>query len=323
MKNTEETRKISVDDLEVVYTGAPKTHVFYEYQGERAVDPLQLVKDGEVLWLEQAKDNLEHGTEVLLLWNEAKDLLSRRHDTLTHSYVEHLRHQITMGAMDPRKWWRKKKPYPYRGMLVSAIYFQEALRLCEEGNADRVWHIIAMAYYHLGINTTPSSTQAAAKAAKKKHEEATEIRRALVLVTLEIMEEEQKKKRTISNIDEAKDKVIQLIYSNEKAMAELEYVDALTSDNLKQDKMSDALDRFRSLLDKWAAPSSPHPDIARAFSSFGQKQLTPEMVDAGPGVLGTELEPDITHYMRLVNFFEDGHKLTLEIIRRKCETPGS
>ena len=312
MKNTEETKRISVDKLEVIYTGAPTTHIFYEYQGERAVDPLRLVMDGETLWSEQAHNNLDHKREILRLWNDAETLLAKRQGTHTHSYVEWLRYQVTMGVFDPKKSLKQKKPYAYRGMLVSAIYFQEAEKLCAEGNIDRVWHIIAMAYYHLGLNTTPSSTQLTARAARIRHEEAVNMRRALALVPLEIIKEQQKKKPTIKNVEEAIDEVIRLIHSNQKTLAELEQVDALSRN---RDENSNALDRFRNLLHEWTSPNSPHPDIAEAFSIYDQKEYTPKTESNGPGVPGSTIEPDTTHYMRLVNFFEDGHRLTLEISR--------
>jgi hypothetical protein len=317
MKSTT-TRKIFVENLAFIYTGAPKTHVFYEYQGERAVDPLRLVMDGETLWWEQAHNNLEHKHEVLRLWDDAEALLAKRQETLTHSYVEWLRHSVTMGALDPKKSFKQKKPYAYRGMLISAIYFQEAKKLCAKGNADRVWHIITMAYYYLGMNTTPSSTQLTARAARKKHEEAVEIRRALALVPLEIIKEQQEKKRTIRDIEEAKDEVIRLIHSNKNALADLEQVDELS---VNRDKNSDALDRFRNLLDEWASSNSPHPDIAEAFSVYGQKKYTPKKESNGPpDVPSSAIDPGITHYMRLVHVFEDGHEETLEILREK-ETP--
>jgi hypothetical protein len=312
MKNTEEIESTSVDNLGVIYPVAPKTHVFYEYQGERAVDPLRLVMDGITLWSEQAHNNLEHKREVLRLWNDAEALLAKRQETLTHSYVEWLRYQITMGSHDPKKSLKQKKPYAYRGMLISAIYFQEAKKLCAEGNSDRVWHIIAMGYYHLGMSTTPSATQLNAKAAKIRHKEAVEIRRALALVTLEIINEQQKKKQTVKNIEDAKDEIIRLIYSNKKALAELERVDAWA---VSRDEKNDALGRFRNLLDEWASPNGPHPDIAEALSVYSQKKYTPKTENNGPDIPGSVLDPATTHYMRLVNFFEDGHTLTLEISR--------
>ena len=318
MKSTKETKKIFVENLESIYTGAPKTHIFYEYQGERAVDPLRLVMDGETLWWEQAHNNLEHKPEVLRLWDDAEALLAKRHETPTHSYVEWLRNKVTMGYLDPKKSRKKKKPYAYRGMLISAIYFQEAKKLCAEDNADRVWHIIAMAYYHLGMNTTPSSTQLAARAARKKHEEVVETRRALALVSLEIIKEQQEKKRTIRNIEEAKDEVIRLIYSNRNVLADLEQVDA---SSVNRDRNNDALDRFRNLLDEWASPNSPHPDIAEAFSFYGQKKYTPKTESSGPpDVPGSAIEPGTTHYMRLVNVFEDGH-MDIDEISQGTEPP--
>lgn len=319
MKKKEVTKHKSLDEVEFIYTSFPTTHVFYEYQGERAVDPHRLVMDGFTLWREQAENNAEHRREVLRLWNEAETLLAKRHETPTHSYVEWLRYQITMGSMDPKKWqgWKKKKPYPYRGMLISAIYLQEAMALCEKGNTDRVWHIVAMAYYYLGMSTTPSSTQLTARAAKTKYKEATEMRRALALVPLEIIKQQQEKKRTIKDVEGAIAEVIQMIYRNPGALAELKHLDTLQPTRTGDDNESDALDRFSNLLVKWASPGSPHPDIAEAFAFFGQKKYTPRSENIGPTVPAAPAEPGVSHYMRLVNMFESGHVLTLEISRRE------
>lgn len=319
MNDKEEITTATLDNLEVIYSGAPATHIFYEYQGARAVAPLRLVMDGMTLWREQAESNREHKREVLRLWNDAEALLAKRQETLTHSYVEWLRYQSTMGALDPKKSLKQKKPYAYRGMLVSAIYLQEAMRLCDEGDTGRVWHLIATAYYHLGMNTTPSTTELAARAAKKRHKEAIELRRALVLVPLEVIEKRQRKKRTIRNIEDAKDEVINLIHSNKATRAELEQLDAISA-NRKAG--SDALDRFRSLLDEWASPNGPHPDIAEAFSVYDQKKRTPKVVDKGPKVRASAVDPDITHYMRMVHHMEDGAILETEIFRKREEPQG-
>ena len=73
-----------------------------------------------------------------------------------YSWVEWLRYRITTGAFIPAQW-KKRKPFPYKAVLISAIYFNEAKRLCDEGNLERAWHIIALAYYHLGLGSTSST----------------------------------------------------------------------------------------------------------------------------------------------------------------------
>ena len=319
MKNTKETAYVSVDDLKVIYTGAPRTHIFYEYQGERAVDPLRLVMDGEVLWWEQAQNNLQHRREVHQLWNDAEALMAQRQETLTHSYVEWLRHQVIMGALDPKKSFKQKKPYASRVMLLSAIYFQEAKRLCEEGDTGRVWHLIAMAYYHLGMNTTPSTTELSSRAAKKKHKDAVELRRALVLVPLEIIKEQQAKKKTIKSIKAAKDKVIDLIHSNKAALAVLEKLDAMS---VNREEGSDALDRFRGLLDEWASPNGPHPDIAEAFSVYGEQKPAPKVESTNTRIRASQVDPEVTHYMRLIHYMEDNATLEVEMFREGEEPQG-
>lgn len=205
-------------------------------------------------------------------------------------------------------------------MLISAIYLQEAMVLCEEGNTDRVWHIVAMTYYHLGMSTTPSSSQIAAKRATKKYEVATEIRRALALEPLKLIKKQQEERQTIRNIEDAIAAVIDMIYRNPEALAELERLDALTPDKVKRDKTLDALGRFRNLLDEWTSARSLHPDIAEAFSFFSQKKYTPRAENTGPNIPTSAVETDIAHYTRIVNFFQDGNIQTEELISRK-ETP--
>ncbi|MBD8898572.1 hypothetical protein [Rhodanobacter sp. DHG33] len=319
MKSTKESQEFPTDQLEIIYTGAPKTHIFYEYEGERPVDPLQMVRDGGLLWWEQAQNNLEHSREVHRLWNEAEALLSQRQETLTHSYVEWLRYRVIIGALDPTKSFKQKKPYAYRGMLISAIYLQEAERLCAEGDTGRVWHLIATAYYHLGMNTTPSTTELTARAAKKKHEDSVGLRRAIVLVTLEIIGEQQKKKQTIRTIEDAKDEVIKLIYSNKAVLADLEQLDAKT---LNRKAGSDALDRFRGLLDAWASPNGPHPDIAEAFSIYDQKKRAPKREDTSRKVWASAVDPGVTRYMRLVHYMEHGGPMEVEIMRKEEASQG-
>jgi hypothetical protein len=91
--------------------------------------------------------------------------------------------------------------------LISAIYLQEAKRLCAEGQPDRAWHIIALAYYHLGLNTAPSTAQNTSRAAQLMHAGRTEKIRALVLAALDKI----RKDESARSMEDAKDQVVELL----------------------------------------------------------------------------------------------------------------
>lgn len=142
----------------------PKTHFFYEYEGERSIDPAVLVEHGILLWHEQIHANPID--DISPIWAFAATQLEKREETPSHSYLEWLRQQVILNALVPESW-NSLEPYPYKGLLISALYLQEARRLCREGESERVWHIVVLAYYYLGLNTVKSSSQALALYAMK------------------------------------------------------------------------------------------------------------------------------------------------------------
>ena len=135
----------SIQDL--LTKGEPITHFFYEYQGEWAVDPSLLIENGITLWHEHIYTNEAHDNSHL--WELAASIVEDREDTPMYSWAEWVRYRITTGAFVPEQWGNRT-PYPYKGLLISAVYLQEARRICVEGQPDRAWHLIALAYYHLG-----------------------------------------------------------------------------------------------------------------------------------------------------------------------------
>lgn len=59
-------------------SGEPITHFFYEYRGERDVEPLLLIENGITLWHEHIYTNEVHGNSYL--WASRVDSRgSRRH----------------------------------------------------------------------------------------------------------------------------------------------------------------------------------------------------------------------------------------------------
>ncbi|WP_146742395.1 hypothetical protein, partial [Oleiagrimonas sp. MCCC 1A03011] len=232
----------AINDVGLTYSSNPKTHFFYEYGEECAVDPLRLTEDGIFLWHEQMLNISER--DISHLWRFASELLGNRHDASVYSHVEWLRYEITLGVIVPENWDRRR-PYPYKWMLVSAIYFQEARRLCEEGSVDRAWHITAMAYYHLGMNTNPSLTQSASRAATSRHAKANMKLRALVHGILDVVRD----KGLARNIKQAKEKIIEFVRKDDVGMDILEEFNASTPKGARHNKDNSNIDRLENLLD--------------------------------------------------------------------------
>lgn len=314
MKIRKSNSEDSIQDIEIKYSSSPKTHFFYEYEGERSVDPSVLIASGVTLWHEQMLSNEVHDTSHL--WAHACALLDARVDSPIYSHIEWLRYQITMGVIAPEKW-DHSKPYPYKGMLISAIYFLEARRLCEEGREDRAWHVIAIAYYHLGINTTPTTTQSAANAALIKHAKRSEYLRALVMAFLKIVKEEDSAK----SINDAIEEIIKLFENKPKAMAGLDEFDKSIPDNTKHEKENDALERLRVTLKNWAAPKGPYPEIAAAFSHFRKRKgKSTDNLTSTSNTRTTSAEVPVdesNYYMRLINILERGDVLTMKLSREE------
>jgi hypothetical protein len=311
------TKKIdhvnSLDNLWNERITSPKTHFFYESLGERSIEPLTLIESGVTLWHEQMHSNEEH--DISHLWALASAMLEKPLVQYKQSYVEWLRHQIITGAIVPEKW-SGAGPYPYKGMLISAIYFQEARRLCEVENDSRVWHIIAMAYYQLGINTPPTTTQLASKAAATRHALRSELLRAHVLSALSQIKEHG----AAGSIESAKNDVVSYFMRNHKFMVVLSEFDASTPENTKHDKTSDALTRFRNMLDSWASPKSPYPELAKVFAQFSKRKSTSSIAST-PKTRTTPAEvpvDDSNFYLRIIDIREDGFEQITKVVRDKA-----
>ncbi|WP_426701655.1 hypothetical protein ACPPVV_01170 [Rhodanobacter sp. Col0626] len=312
MKSKKITQKL-LKEVGLAYSNAPRTHFFYEYQGERAIDALLMIENGINLWHEQMLNIPER--DVSHLWAYAAELLASRRDTLMYSHVEWLRYQITMGIIVPEKWDRRR-PYPYKWMLISAVYFQEARRLCEEGGTDRAWHVVTMAYYQLGMNTNPSLTQAVAKAAKARHSEASMSKRAFVLAALD----QVKRAGSAKSIPDAIEKVYDLIAGSKTATQTLDEIEGLTPEAAEHAEADDAVERLRGTLKSWARPDGPYPEMSDAFSYFDSEKTQPSTFrPTDEGIPSERLPDECTHYMRTVSYMNNGDVLTAEISRDASE----
>lgn len=293
----------------------PRTHFFYEYEGERAVEPAVLVENGILLWHEQIHAN--EVDDISPLWAFAKAELEKQGQAPTHSDLEWLRQQIIINALAPDSW-NKLEPYPYKGLLIAALYLQEARRLCQVGDTGRVWHIIALAYYNLGLNTTKSASHTFATYAAKEKAEDSEYKRAIVLHVLKRLQGD----KSITNVAQAKRAVIDFIQSykdkkgNPVILSELEKLDRLTPKRSKHSDTNGAIDRFESTLNSWAGRNSPYPEVADAFAEFDQKKAPPVSSETTVTARSTsesfEFETNDYH-TRLFNLLANGDVLSLRL----------
>lgn len=294
----------------------PITHFFYEHEGPRPVEPLLLIGNAITLWHENVYTNDTHDNAYV--WEHARSLVLTPQPTPSHSWVEWLREKITMGLMVPPEW-DSRKPFPYKGLFISAVYLHEARRLCEQGESDRAWHIVAMAYYHLGLSTPRSTILNTTKAARLMHAARTEKLRAVVLGTIDAI----RQKGVEDSIEGAKNRVVEVL--RQIAMKDSEVAswftefDAMVSDKVKGRTMAkeknDVFDRIRNLLDKWALPSGPYPEIAEAFSAFSKRARKPNANNHASRVETTEgIELDHSdYYLRLVHYVGDEFRLTTKL----------
>ena len=302
-----------------IANGEPLTHFFFEYQGDRSVDPETLIDSGITLWHENVFGNDVHDNSSL--WRLAAALLDRRQETPMYSWVEWLRYQITLGILVPEGWDRSK-PFPYKGLLVSAIYFQEAQRICEAGDPSRAWHIVALAYYHLGLNTMGSTVKNTSRAAQMMHAQRSEGIRALVLAASNRIATEG----TATSIAQAKKQVLDLIEAKQDVAWVrdcLNEFDARVSVNTKGRNTGSTKNnvhlRIANLLETWSLPSGPYPEIAESFSRFNaRKRKGGTTATTFPASELVSIE-ESDCFLRLVNIFNDDHVLTMKVSRSETE----
>lgn len=289
----------------------PLTHCFYEYQGERSVEPELLIENGVSLWHEHVDSDDVHDNSYL--WAFATSLLENREATPMYSWIEWVRYQITLGSLTPPQW-DSRKPYPYKGLLISAIYLQEARSLCEKGQAARAWHLVALAYYHLGLGTGSGTVRNTSRAAMLMHAARTEEVRALVLGALQKMRADE----SIRGLEATKDRVVEILRElGPKAQEWLARFDSLVPENTKGRSdapiKNDVFDRVRNMLDTWAAPAGPYPEIAEAFSHFKRMSRASNPAVGLRKTSGQLPADDSECFLRVINFFEDGGVLTIRI----------
>lgn len=310
-------KKTNLSDVSIrdtMTSNDPATHIFYEHQGERSVDPLFMIENGILLWNETVYTDQVHDNQYL--WDLASQIIEMREETPMYSWIEWVRYKIVTGAYTPKQW-KSKKPFPFKGLLISAIYFHEARRMCEENQQDRAWHITVLAHYYLGLNSGLSALKNTSRAAMIKHAGITEKIRALTLAALDKIKLEQ----SADSIESAKKQVIEMLRAaSKKKLTEhwIDEFDTLVSDNTKgrnqaKDKNS-VLMRIQNMLDSWCLPSGPYPEIYEAFSHFNKRKRTQKKVSEQNSSTTDDKLPthDESFYMRLINYREDGYTMTMK-----------
>lgn len=269
MNNSE--KNFNLEDMGSIHDpDFPSTHFFYEYDGEREVPGGEMISHAILLWHEQMLTNPLDDTSEL--WEFAASLLEQEEPPGMCSKLEWLRFRVVTGGLTPDSW-NSMAPYPYKGMLIAAIYIQEARRLCQEDPSDRLWHVISMAYYNLGLNSRLSARKAFAYYSTKDKAEDSEDRRTYVLEILKRLQQDTR----ITSIEKAKDAVIDFILTHKNKQgklalfAEFEKLDRYTPEGAKHNKDNTALDRLRNTLNAWARPNGPYPQMAEAFAAFRRK----------------------------------------------------
>jgi hypothetical protein len=244
----------------------PPTYFIYEQLGTRAVEPQTLIDSAVDLWVQCASD---YG--VTELWEIAQELLDAQESSSEFSWAEHLRLSIITGSTVPRGW-KDSSSFPFKGLLISAIYLKDAYRTLSSAIPERAWHLIAIAYYHLGLNTTESELMAQARKRAEKNAAVTEEARALVFATLDWVANN----RSAKSIADAQEMVYERLVEKAEAIDEplLAYADKAKIDPAlpRAARRFEAIMRITTLMRDWALPTSPFQDIARKFAQFNQRK---------------------------------------------------
>ncbi len=245
----------------------PITHFFYEHGGERETEVLTLMRDAKELWDEQIYT--DETQDLQYIWSFAKELIEKRKDSTSFSFIEDLRYRIILGDLAPSQW-KKQGRYPHKGLLISACYLLEAELLYRKGDQQRIWQVLAMTYYYLGVGTghaSPSNLRLKGKATQAALSEEKAI---IVFEALKLIAHDPK----IKTISKAKEAVLNVIRGNPSLLKRLELDDRISPQSKNYSSDNDALERLQRSLDRWTVPNGPYPVIYEEFARFDtSKQL--------------------------------------------------
>ena len=247
----------------------PPSYFFFEQLGERSVSQSTLIGCGMDLWSQAAS---HYAVEEL--WDYAQELLESAEEPLGFSMAEQLRLSVICGEIVPPDW-KDAASFPFKGLLISAIFFKEAHRALSGPMPDRAWHLIATAFYHLGVNSTESPQMAQSRVRAQENGAATVEIRALTGYALDWV---IKNYSPVSK-SRAKELVYDWLETFEQKhpdvfLAAADKMGIKTSLPPKQ-RSAEALEKALALLHTWALPQGPYPEISRKFAEASSVRTKP------------------------------------------------
>jgi hypothetical protein len=247
----------------------PPSYFFFEQLGERSVSQSTLIECGVDLWGQAAR---HYAVEEL--WDYAQELLESAEESLGFSKAEQLRLSVICGETVPPDW-KDGASFPFKGLLVSAVYFKEAHRALSGPMPDRAWHLIATAFYHLGVNSTESPQMAQSRVRAQENGAATLEIRVLTGYALDWVI----KNHSPVSKSRAKELVYDWLETFEQKHPEV-FLTAADKMGIKtslppKQRSAEALEKALALLHTWALPQGPYPEISRKFSEASSAATKP------------------------------------------------
>ena len=255
----------------------------------------ELIDNGIRLWKEEADARSKGGMDLNRLWTFASSLMDIDRGRSDHEafkkmvYEEHGHSEIAekffnAGYTPPKAstyemliinnnlipaYWKHESGFPHRGLAISAFYFHESRNhLAIEDHAS-AWASLTMAYYYLGMNSSPTTAQeSASEAARTRSANIGERLRSLVVEVARSLP----KDGSIKSASKAIDLVVEIIEKNREYKEILLEFDSKTPAGTKKPKLGNVPNepsyRLRNNLEAWMATSSRYPEIVEAFAPF-------------------------------------------------------
>ncbi len=255
----------------------------------------ELIDNGVRLWKEEAGARSKPGMNLNRLWTYALTLMDINHGRDVHEECKRkideeqghskIAKQFFEKEYAPPKastyemliinnnlvphYWKYDSFFPNRGLAISAFYFLESRNyLASEGHPS-AWASLTMAYYYLGMNSSPRTAQeSASEAARTKSANIGGRLRSLVVEVARSIPRDG----SIKSASEAIDLVVEIIEKTREYKEILLEFDSKTPAETKTPKQPGApnepSDRLRNNLERWMATSSRYPEIVEAFAPF-------------------------------------------------------
>lgn len=255
----------------------------------------ELLDNGVRLWKEEADARSKAGMDLKRLWTYASTLMDINRGRSDHEafkrmlYEEHGHSEIAKEYFEkeyvPPKastyemlvisnnlvpdYWKHESYFPHRGLIISALYFHESRNHLASDDHASAWASLTMAYYYLGMNSSPTTAQeSASEAARTKSANISERLRSLVVEVARSIP----KDGSIKSASKAIDYVVEIIEKNGEYKEILLEFDSKTPAGTKKPKRGNVPNepsyRLRNNLETWMAASSRYPEIVEAFAPF-------------------------------------------------------